>query len=123
MFKKRGQITIFIIIAILIIGIVALFFIFKSNINIGKKQTYAPEVAPIVNFVQECLDETLKEGVLYLASHGGYLDPIESTKNEEAYYFKEGTNYFPTKEKFRLFPLPIPIQAFAYFPCFLHLIK
>ena len=43
--EKRGQVTIFIIIAILIIGAVALFFVFNGTLR--KFETINPEVAPI----------------------------------------------------------------------------
>jgi len=71
--NKRGQVTIFIIIAILIIGIVALFFTLKSNV--GESEVYNPEVAPIANFVEECIDEVSIEVIQLVAEGGGYYYP------------------------------------------------
>ncbi len=70
MLSKKGQLTIFIIIAILIIAVVGLFFVFRGGIQ--KEKPVSPESAPIKNFVQECLDDSLEEVVL--ASHIIFMD-------------------------------------------------
>ena len=54
-FMKKAQLTIFIIIAILIIAVVALFFTFRGNLNLPGKPI-SPETAEIQNFLQGCLD-------------------------------------------------------------------
>ena len=95
--KKRGQVTIFIIIAILIIGAVALFFVFNGTLR--KFETINPEVAPIQKFVQECLDETLESAVYDIAKRGGYNDPENITSAGVTYYILGGENLMPSKEK------------------------
>ena len=52
MLLKRGQLTIFIIVAILIIAFVVLFFVFRGGIQ--REKPASPEVVPIKNFVEEC---------------------------------------------------------------------
>ena len=73
--KNRGQVTIFIIIAILIVAAVALFFTLRGGVE--KEKTLSPEIVPIKNFVQECLEETTKEGVYFIGLQGGYYDVPE----------------------------------------------
>lgn len=97
--NKRGQITIFIIIAIVIIAGVGIFFAVRGSL--GSEEEIPQEVAPIVNFVQECTDMTLEETVYAVAEQGGYsgysyLDG-SITDSGVRYYFFEGKNYFPTK--------------------------
>ena len=93
----RGQLTIFIIIAILIIGIIALFFVFKGTLR--KSEMINPEIAPIHNFVQGCLDETLESAVYDIAKRGGYNDPENIPSIGVKYYILNGENLMPSKEK------------------------
>ena len=98
MLLKRGQLTIFIIVAILIIAFVVLFFVFRGGIQ--REKPASPEVVPIKNFVEECLDETA-EGIIYeIAQQGGYSSPeniFESEGKEYAYYLINGNNHMPSK--------------------------
>ena len=98
MLLKRGQLTIFIIVAILIVGAVVLFFVFRGGIQ--KEKPLNPEVAPIQNFVQTCLDDSLEEVVFMVGENGGYRFPenvFEFEGKEHAYYLVNGNNYMPSK--------------------------
>ena len=69
--KKRGQLTIFIIVAILVVAIVALLFAFpKLRTSVGFEKPESPE-----NFIQTCLEDTIKENVETLSKQGGSLEP------------------------------------------------
>lgn len=71
MVNKRGQLTIFIIIAILVVAIVALFFAFpKLRTAVGIEKPESPE-----RFVQSCLEDTIKENVELISLQGGSLEP------------------------------------------------
>ena len=68
---KRAQLTIFIIVAILVIAIVALFFAFpKLRTSVGVEKLETPE-----NFIQTCLKDTIQENVETISSQGGSLEP------------------------------------------------
>ncbi|MEK6817618.1 MAG: hypothetical protein AABX80_02345 [Nanoarchaeota archaeon] len=98
---KKGQITIFIIIAILIIAVVVLFFTFKGSLQIPGKPV-SPETAEIQNFVQECLDETSELAIFDIAERGGYEDPSKVSSTivfNTPYYIKNNKNLMPSKEK------------------------
>ncbi|MDP2672261.1 MAG: hypothetical protein Q8O84_00415 [Nanoarchaeota archaeon] len=96
--KRKAQLTIFIIIAILIISVVVLFFLFKDNLKIGKPTN--PETAEIQNFVQECLDDSLEKVVFRVGENGGYYFPpkLSTPVLEIPYYIKNNKNLMPSKE-------------------------
>ncbi len=69
--KKRGQLTIFIIIAILVVAIVALFFAFpKLRTAVGIEKPESPE-----KFIQTCLEDAIKENVDTISKQGGSMEP------------------------------------------------
>lgn len=95
--NRKGQITIFIIAAVLIVAIVILFFSFR-----GKIQRENPEITQIQNFVQECLDETSESAVFDIAERGGYEDPSKVSSTivfNTPYYLQDNKNLMPSKEK------------------------
>ena len=99
---KKAQLTIFIIIAILIVAVVVLFFTLRGNLNLSGKPV-SPETAKIKNFVQECLDDSLEEVVFRVGENGGYyfLSSASATTPilEIPYYIKNNKNLMPSKEK------------------------
>src|SRR3989344_5267124 len=99
MLNKRAQLTIFIIIAILIVAVVALFFSLRGNLKLPGKPA-SPETAEIQNFVQECLDDSLEEVVFKVGENGGYYFPpkVSTPVLEVPYYIKNNQNLMPSKE-------------------------
>jgi len=71
--EKKGQVTIFIIIAVLLVAMVILFFIFRDNIpsEIGGTKKQANPYA----FIQGCLESEIKTNVDKLALQGGSVNP------------------------------------------------
>lgn len=69
---KKGQLTIFIIIAVIAVAIIALFFAFpKLKTSIGIEKLESPE-----SFIQTCLEDTIKENVDIISKQGGSLEPL-----------------------------------------------
>lgn len=96
---KKGQITIFIIIAILIISVIAIFFIFRNQI-VSTKESIPEEASPIYDYVKSCIKQTASDGVYLISSKGGYwITPEYAVKTEEAYYIFKNKSVFPSKEK------------------------
>ncbi len=92
--NKRGQVTIFIIIAILVVAIVAVVFMvpkIREGIGIGKVES--PE-----NFIQTCLEDVIKEDVETLSLQGGSLDPED--KEVFTLYDDEKVSYLCYTEKY-----------------------
>jgi|TARA_Y100000310_G_scaffold267204_1_gene279100 hypothetical protein len=79
--EKKGQVTIFIIVGIILIGIILLFFAFRSGIieDITKKPEENPEA-----FLKICMEDKLKEAIKIVGLKGGYPD------NELSINFKFG---------------------------------
>ena len=69
--KKKGQVTIFIIIAILLVSIIVIFFLFRNSLN-SNLLTHDNE--EIYIFVESCIEETIEEGIFFISSRGGYFD-------------------------------------------------
>jgi hypothetical protein len=69
--KKRGQVTIFIIIAIIIVAGVGLFLMFKGGIipQIGGKTEENPSV-----FMQTCMQDSVQDVLNTLANQGGFME-------------------------------------------------
>ena len=98
--EEKAQVTIFIIIAIVIIALIAVFLLAKENLLDFGKEKIAPEVKPIYSFVEECVKSTGENAVYYIGQTGGYFTaPNESTDFGIAYYYDKGNNYMPSKEK------------------------
>ena len=86
--NKRGQVTIFIIIAIILIVAVAFYFVLKDDISVDKIPT---EVEPVYTNLISCLEETTEEGVEYLGMHGGYYEIPEAVSIS---YFTDDIPYY-----------------------------
>ena len=81
---KRGQVTLFIILGVLVLGLVGLFFFFRGTIIEERVQEVRPvaedvptEFNPIKVFTEDCLKLTLEEGMKRLGQQGGYIRPKE----------------------------------------------
>ena len=94
--NKRGQLTIFIIVAILIVAIVAIYFLLIKP----QKGTQGVYTAPIYNFVDECIQETAEDAIYEIGQNGGYyFPPSTSTSTGIAYYYLNKNNIMPTEER------------------------
>ncbi len=79
---KRGQVTLFIIFGVLVLGLVALFFFLRTTVIEERVQEARPvaedvptEFNPIKVFTEDCLQVTVEEGLMRLGQQGGYIDP------------------------------------------------
>lgn len=99
--NKRGQLTIFIIVAILIIAGIVLFLTLKDK-KVSNETNYPTQATPIVNYVQQCLDTVSKEVVYDVAEGGGYYLPLHGLSTEDlgiAYYKKGDSYHIPSQDK------------------------
>ncbi|MBS3123639.1 hypothetical protein J4437_03300 [Candidatus Woesearchaeota archaeon] len=110
---KRGQITIFIIIGIIVLFVVLGIFFFLQKINTGglgveeDKQINVDNTDSLKIFVEHCQENTAKEGLKFLAEHGGYYQVPEpsmsisflSASSKIPYYFYQESKNFPTLEQ------------------------
>ena len=95
--KKSGQLTIFIILAIVIIAAVFLFFAIQTDFI---KQPSNPDTERIRNFVQSCIEEESIRTIYQIGQNGGYYFPTNlSTESGVAIYYQNGKTYVPIKEQ------------------------
>lgn len=99
--KKRGQVTIFIIIAVLIVAGVLSYFLLREKIPI-KPST--KKFSNVENYFLDCIGEQAKQGVTILEEQGGYIYLPE---------FQAGTEYFPSSSQLNF--LGSQIQYWYYF--------
>ena len=93
---KRGQVAIFIILAILIVAISILIFIFRAKLFHGGVPS---EVQPVYNTFTSCLEDDLSLGVQVLESQGGYIYLPE---------YEAGSDYMPFSSQLDFLGNPIP---------------
>jgi hypothetical protein len=94
--SKRGQITIFIIIGIIIVSATALFFVFRGDLI----STEIPSsIEPIYTSFLACLEENTLTGISVLESQGGYIELPE---------FEPGSSFMPFSSQLDFLGNPIP---------------
>lgn len=74
---SKGQVTIFIIVAVVMVAIVALFFLLRGNVipAIGGKAEENPG-----NFLEVCMEDSVHEALELISSQGGYVsNPLNKT--------------------------------------------
>ncbi|MCX6749727.1 MAG: hypothetical protein NTW17_03220 [Candidatus Pacearchaeota archaeon] len=92
----RGQVTIFIIIAIVIIALVAGYLLLKGSFGVKEIPS---EIAPAYNSFLACLQEDVSTGINVLESRGGYI---------ELPGFEPGSTYMPFSSQLNFAGNPIP---------------
>jgi hypothetical protein len=102
--KARGQLFLYIIIAILIIAIGLLVYFISQEVK--KARWSEEEMQAVKNGIKDCLEKGLKEGIWLLARQGGYYElPSESAEflgERAAFYLKQGKSLIPTKRTLEL---------------------
>jgi hypothetical protein len=95
---KRGQVTIFIILAILIVAAIFLVFMFRKDIpiSIGQKPSEDPNA-----FFETCIQEKIKQTADLISIQGGYVKPefftefkFEGEEKGEISYLCYNQNYY-----------------------------
>lgn len=98
--KRRGQVTIFIIIAIVIAAGIVAYFVFRDDVG-----TSLPEdMQPVYDFYISCLEATVKEGVSLLGEQGGYIELPD---------FEAGSAYIPFSSQMSFFGQAVPYWMYV----------
>jgi hypothetical protein len=71
--EKRGQVTIFIIVGIMIVIIVGILFL-VSDKGFSKRTLSPVQVEPLKIYLEECIERIAKEDLNEMRRHGGYLN-------------------------------------------------
>lgn len=106
---KRGQVTVFIIVGILIVGIVGgVGYAVKVNKDAELSEEFfssmavKPELNNIQSSVLNCMESVCKDGLETIGIQGGYYEKPEKSFDLEwafiPYYYYEGEFYMPSKK-------------------------
>ena len=127
--QKRGQVTVFIIVGIVVLATVLGILILNSSISkktAGNQleQIRDPLTTPVYTYIQFCIYQTGKDAAIYVGEHGGYyeLPVIADLKFYLPYYFYEEQNKMPSKviveqelSKYIVHELPFCLKNFELF--------
>jgi len=81
--EKRGQVTLFIIIGIILLIVFGLFYFIKSQVK--HYEAVPEEGVAVYNFIEGCLKESAEKGIRILGEQGGYIYvPEEIKRNVKA---------------------------------------
>jgi hypothetical protein len=87
--SKKGQVTVFIIIGMLLLLSVAIIFLFQKEILTFEKRELVPvERGPIESFVTNCLDIVTTEALYLMGQQGGFIQLPESVANDANLHLK-----------------------------------
>ncbi len=99
MLNKKAQISIFIIISILLIGIFILLFSFRAELNI--KNIFSPKINSLTNQISFCVEKVLFEGLEEIGLRGGYYSPPNLSRDflgrKIPYYWYIKEDFSPNK--------------------------
>jgi hypothetical protein len=102
---KRGAVTLFIILGILIVASVFTFVYFKDDIaNLFRKQeavtavTVPKQIEPIKNYIDSCIDDVSQEAIDRVSNQGGYVElPNDDVPISLANIFSNQLEIFPRR--------------------------
>lgn len=92
---KRGQVTLFVIVAILFVAAIVLVSFFRGFGPFGLPS----EIAPVEDQIINCIQENLENGLANLGEQGGYIIPPE---------FEAGNDYAPFTSQLNFFGSVMP---------------
>jgi hypothetical protein len=93
--NKKAQVTIFIILAIIIVAVVGLLFVFRDNIL---QADLPPELEPVYEYYLSCIESEVMTGAAILGQQGGYIEPLE---------FEAGSEYMPFSNQLDFLGIPV----------------
>ncbi|MAE43169.1 hypothetical protein CMO93_05335 [Candidatus Woesearchaeota archaeon] len=97
MVNKRGQVTIFFVIAITILLSLLVFFYYKSSITKNDIPNYKVlDVNPIKIYIDSCLEVIGREALYKVGQQGGYVEIPDNIKiHNTSYWYVNGVNIQP----------------------------
>jgi hypothetical protein len=100
--KKRGQVSIFIIIGAIVIITISLFFLIKKNSS-GFSFSGSPDTRPIEHYIELCTKSSTSDALYLAGMQGGYTTTpktyFESGYARTAYWYNKGEDISPTIEE------------------------
>jgi len=124
--NKKGQITIFIIVGIVLLIAFGLIFFLKGKVFKASEDIFDTKTESIETYVWGCVESVSENAVYYVGTQGGYANiPAPKMRfywREIPYYMYENKNTMPTKEtiekeisKFIDYWLPVCLDNLSIF--------
>lgn len=99
MFKtggKRGQLSIFVIVAIVIVAAVVVYFIARGSIGV---QSIPSDLLPVYNYYQSCIQDQAQQAIDLAGTQGGHIYVTD---------YNPASNYAPFSSQLNFLGFPIP---------------
>lgn len=99
--KKRGQITLFIIIGLLILISLFLLLYIENKKNESLDKTENADIKPIKIYLDSSINKVVERGIYLICMQGGYYDvpnPVDYSFIKIPYYFYLGEQSIPERE-------------------------
>ena len=93
--KKKGQVTIFIIAAILIVAGIVIYF----SLGVNWEKSVPEDMRPIYDYYISCIENEAEVGISELGANGGYIDKPD---------FEAGNAYSPFSSQLNFFGEGVP---------------
>lgn len=94
--QKRAQVTLFIILAVVIIAAALItFFVIRGL----PQQGIPAKILPVENYLRDCIDTNVKDAAKIAALQGGYIDAPE---------FEPGSEYMPFSNQLNFIGMSVP---------------
>lgn len=91
--NNKAQVTLFIIIAVLIVVSVSVYFVFRSQMN---KENVPKDFLPIYNYYISCVQDSAHNGAIILGQQGGYINTPQYSPGSVYMPFSSQLNFFGT---------------------------
>ena len=93
MIGKKSQVSLWIIIAVVLLAIIALFFILREKINIPG---ITPSILEPQAYIEKCVKDASFQAIDIMLPQGGYLNPgnYKLYKNNKVAYLCYNSNYY-----------------------------
>ncbi|MDO8508995.1 MAG: hypothetical protein Q7S27_04905 [Nanoarchaeota archaeon] len=95
-FEKKGQMTIFVIMAIVLAAGIITYFVVRGNLG---NNNVPSELEPVFNYYKECIRQETRNGASLAGSQGGYIDVPA---------YKPGTEFAPFSSELNFLGFPVP---------------
>ncbi|MBT4165857.1 hypothetical protein HOE04_02350 [archaeon] len=93
---SKGQVSVFIILALVIVTGIVLFFIFRASFSFANVPA---ELEPVYNYYLSCIENEVSNGARILGEQGGYIESPD---------FSPGSEYMPFSSHLGFMGLGIP---------------
>ena len=97
---KKGQVTIFIVIAIVVVGGVIAYFALRG----GFGESIPEELRPVYDYYVSCLEASAQEGISLLGEQGGRMEILE---------FEPGSAYMPFSSQLNFLGQAVPYWMYV----------